>query len=244
MVRKSVLILLLCASLFGCTAQGITTVLLDITVNETPTTGYKWFYLISDETVLSVTDHGYGAADGGNPMLDLQGTHTWTVSGVREGVASVTFASLRPWEALTTDPVFTYTFEVGADDSLKVLSIERLPEDYTPGKTIIRLIENPSTGYHWEIEENPDGVLKLIVDKYEQDLSSGALAGAGGVHTWVYRGETAGETTLTIRYIGPAGGDAKPAATVRFFFSVNTNLQVAKPGIDGDYAQFNPYMQK
>lgn len=244
MIRKPVLILLACALLFGCTAQGVTTVLLDITVNETPTTGYKWFYLISDAEVLSVTDHGYGAAEGGNPILDLQGTHTWTVSGVREGVASVTFASMRPWEVLTSDPVFTYTFEVGADESLKVLNIERFPEDYTPGKTMIRLIENPTTGYRWEIEENPDGVLRMIVDKYEQDLSSQSATGGGGVHTWVYSGEKAGETTLTFRYVGPSGGDGKPAATVRFFFTVNTNLQVGQPGIDGDYAQFNPYMQK
>lgn len=244
MIRKSIPILLICLLLFGGTAQGVTTFLQDISVDEYPVTGYKWFCLVSDEAVLDVDDYGYAETDSDGPMSGEKGTHSWTISGKREGEASVTFASLRPWEERNTDPVITYTFAVDADENLTVLNIERLPEDYKPGRTTIRLIENPTTGYRWEIEANPEGVLKLIVDEHEQDLSSQNADGAGGVHNWVYRGESEGETTLTFRYVGPSQEDTEPVATVKFLYTVNADLQVAQPGIQGDYAQYNPYLQK
>jgi len=242
-MKKIVLLLLVCMAVALCgTAQGVTTILYRVTLNENPSTGYQWFYLISDEAMLSITDHGYEATEGVDPLLDEGGTHYWTIGGLEEGEASITFTSMKPWQEQITDLVFSFTFSVDADGNLTLLSTERLPEDYAPGRTMVRLIENPTTGYHWEMEANPDGVLKLIVDNYEQDPAPEGMVGVGGVHTWVYRGESQGSTTLTFRYVGPSGGD--PAATVMFFYTVDANLLVSQPGIEGDYAQYNPYLKK
>ena len=243
-MKRAALALLASLVLLCGTARGVTTILQNISVDEYPVTGYKWFYLVSDETVLSVDDQGYAESDGDGPMSGEKGTHSWMVSGKREGQASVTFASLYPWVERNTDPIITYTFSVDADENLTILNIEKIPEEYAPGRTTIRLIENPTTGYHWELEENPEGVLRLIVDAYEQDLSSENMIGAGGVHNWVFRGEAQGETTLVFRYFGPSEEDREPAATVKFLYTVNANLQVDKPGIQGDYTEYNPYMQK
>ena len=242
-MKKIAFVLLVCIAVALCgTAQGVTTILYRVTLNENPSTGYHWYILISDETMLSLADHGYEAAEGVDPLLEQGGTHSWTVGGLKEGEATITFTSMKPWQEQITDLVFSFTFSVDADGNLTLLSTERLPEDYAPGRTVVRLIENPTTGYHWEATANPEGVLKLIVDIYEPDSVPEGMVGSGGVHTWVYRGEGEGSAVLTFRYVGPSGGD--PEATVLFSYTVDANLLVSQPGIEGDYAQYNPYLKK
>lgn len=241
-MKKAVLLLLACMVLFCSTAQGVTTILYKITFNENPATGLHWTTLISDETVLSLSDSGYVPAEGVDPLLEQGGTHAWTVGGLQEGEATVTFVSMKHWQEEITDLVFTFTFSVDADGNVTLLNTERLPEDYAPGHTMVRLIENPTTGYRWETEASPEGVLKLIVDQYEQDEAPEGMTGVGGVHTWVYRGQAQGDVTLTFRYVGPSGGD--PAAIVRCIFTVDERLLVSQPRIEGDYAQYNPYLKR
>ncbi len=257
-MKKAALFLLFCL-VFSCIfAQADTTILYLITLNENPTTGYRWYAVVSDDTVLAVTDHGYSAPQSGDsqPALGEGGERSWTVGGVGEGVASVTFTYLRPWELQASDFIYTFTFTVDAGKNLSLLSTQRVPDEYEPGKAMVQLLENRSTGYHWELTMEPQGVLRTVVDTYEQTLSADSLIGSNGIHTWVFAGAETGETKLVFRYMPPAvpldaaGPDAaaqigvqmpEPVATVVFSFDVDGRLEVTQRSIGGDYDQFSPY---
>jgi predicted secreted protein len=52
------------------------------------------------------------------------------------------------------------------------------------GDTIVlKLDENPSTGYHWVMQFS--GGLKVTSDAYKQRSGTQNLVGAGGTHTWI-----------------------------------------------------------
>jgi len=238
-MKKAAAILIGMMMLFGTAFAG-TTILYLVTLKENPTTGYEWFYETSDDTMLSVIDHGYTPNDSGDAEPSEEGNHSWTVGGLREGEATVAFTYMRPWEPQDSDFIYTFTFEIDAGNNLSLLSSEKLPEDYTPGKALIQLKENPTTGYRWEMEMESEGVLQLIVDTYGQDEAPEGMVGVGGVHTWVLRGLAEGEARLVFRYIGPGGDDRTPAATVALSYVVGSDLQVTLRGVGGDYDQYKP----
>lgn len=61
----------------------------------------------------------------------------------------------------------------------------------------IHLAENPTTGYRWAFEEVGSGVR---VERDEFHLSGTPLVpGAGGVHEWRLKTETAGHQTVRLR---------------------------------------------
>lgn len=257
-MKKTAFLLALCLVLVCGFAQADTTILYLITLNENPTTGYQWYSVVSDDTVLSVADHGYAAPEGadGQPALGQGGERSWTVGGLNEGVASVTFTYLRPWELQPSDFIYTFTFFVDAGKNLSLLSTQRLPDEYTPEKALVQLLENRSTGYHWEMSVEPEGVLRAVVDTYEQNLSADALVGGGGLHTWVFVGEQPGEVKLSFRYMPPVPpvettdlnapaqtqtSLPEPAATVVYSFDVDSSLKVTQRSIGGDYDQYSPY---
>jgi predicted secreted protein len=257
-MKKAAILLLVCLVLSCSFAQADTTILYLITLNENPTTGYRWYSVVSDDTVLSVADHGYTAPESGDgqPVPGQGGERSWTVGGVGEGVASVTFTYLRPWELQNSDFIYTFTFLVDAGKNLSLLSTQRVPDEYEPGKALVQLLENRSTGYHWEMSMEPQGVLRAVVDTYEQTLSADSLVGSGGVHTWVFAGEQPGEVKLVLRYMPPALTEEmsepnaatqmetrlpEPAATVVFSFEVDSKLHVTQRSIGGDYDQYSPY---
>ena len=49
----------------------------------------------------------------------------------------------------------------------------------------LRLRENPSTGYSWEI--NLSEGLSIVSDNYTQDPAAEGIIGAGGTHLWVIK---------------------------------------------------------
>jgi predicted secreted protein len=236
-MKKAVAVLIGMVMLFGTACAG-TTVLYLVTLKENPTTGYEWFCEVSDETLLSVTDHGYTPNAVTDAALGEEGNHSWMIGGLQEGEVTVTFTYMRPWEVQPTDFIYSFTFEIDAGLNLSLLSSEKLPEEYTPGKALVQLIENPTTGYHWEIEMEPEGVLQLIVDDYEQEEAPEGMVGVGGVHNWVLRALEEGEARLVFRSIGPGESDQSPDATVVLAYIVDSDLNVTLWGVGGDYEKY------
>ena len=78
------------------------------------------------------------------------------------------------------DAVAVYTFASDADGTLTLLSTEGLPEQYMPNMAVIHLRENPTTGYQWEMEVDPAGVLALVNDAYTADQGAADIVGRGG----------------------------------------------------------------
>jgi inhibitor of cysteine peptidase len=69
------------------------------------------------------------------------------------------------------------------------------------GGLIVRLAENPSTGYSWNATVTSG--LTVIGDAYEADPLSPGMVGAGGTHFWVISGTAEGEEKFSAVYMRP-----------------------------------------
>ncbi|HNI42978.1 MAG TPA: protease inhibitor I42 family protein, partial [Methanoregulaceae archaeon] len=59
------------------------------------------------------------------------------------------------------------------------------------GGLMVRLIENPSTGYSWNATVTSG--LTIVDDAFEQNPASQGMAGAPGTHYWILSGTAAGQ---------------------------------------------------
>jgi inhibitor of cysteine peptidase len=84
------------------------------------------------------------------------------------------------------------------------------------GTVVIRLEENPTTGFRWAIDSVDQQVLKLQSDDYS---GSGGGAGAGGLRTFTLGTVAAGTTHIQLKLWREWEGDAsitqRFAATIR-----------------------------
>jgi TolB protein len=68
-------------------------------------------------------------------------------------------------------------------------------------EVIVRLPENPTTGYSWNVTVSPG--LAVTGDRYEPNSTSGMLLGGGGIHTWSLVPEHPGIFTFSGIYMRP-----------------------------------------
>jgi inhibitor of cysteine peptidase len=68
----------------------------------------------------------------------------------------------------------------------------------TDEELVIRLEENPSTGYTWEIHEEDDANLVLKDSSFSQP--SDAAVGGGGVRTCRFEAQEPGTVTIEMEY--------------------------------------------
>jgi len=237
-MKKVIAVLLLCVLLAGGAAQGEDMNTYSVTFRENPTTGYAWCFTITDDTVLVVEDAGYVPAETTDEMVGTGGTHCWRVTAQQAGEAAVTFTYTRSWESDPSDPVVTLTFAADADLALTLVDEEGMPQRYMPDKAVIRLLENPTTGYAWAAE--PGSTELLHTSCYFSPESTAEGTPCSGVHTWIYEGIAEGTATLTFRYARFFELNRKPKATVKYTYLVDAQHNVTLLGIDGDYAQYDP----
>lgn len=70
---------------------------LSVTLEENPSTGYSWHYVIEDEGVLSlVKENPIGGQSGG--MVGAPNEHVWTFKGIGGGESRIEFKYYREWE--------------------------------------------------------------------------------------------------------------------------------------------------
>lgn len=69
------------------------------------------------------------------------------------------------------------------------------------GGLVVRLAENPSTGYSWNATVTSG--LTIVSDAYEADPQSQGMVGAGGTHFWILSGTAAGEQKFSAVYMRP-----------------------------------------
>jgi predicted secreted protein len=64
----------------------------------------------------------------------------------------------------------------------------------TPGaRFVIRLTENPTTGFRWHYDVTEQGVVESLEDHY---VSNGNLPGSGGCRSFSFRGLLPGTTSI------------------------------------------------
>ncbi len=104
-------------------------------------------------------------------------------------------------------------FEVVTDDDAPVVA-ERAASFF------IELDANPTTGYQWQVSQEPDPVVARVVSiDYVPDETDEDVVGSGGIVRIEVEAVGVGTTTLGLEYVGP-GTDAEVAETRRFTVEV------------------------
>ena len=91
----------------------------DLYMPSNPTTGYSWTYEIEDPSIVSLRDEYFSQSMGSN-LAGAGGTHWFHISGEQQGITSVTFRYLRPWET-DVPPAEQTTYRLSVNDQLDVL---------------------------------------------------------------------------------------------------------------------------
>ncbi|MDD1709166.1 MAG: protease inhibitor I42 family protein [Methanoregulaceae archaeon] len=197
-----------------------------------PTTGYSWQLDITQGIVIE--NESFIPDDKSGTLAGSGGTYVWTMRAVQPGNQVISGVYARAWESNRTNPVtFTLTLNVG-----EVLTPPGVPSPvnvYTEadsGQTVnesrgdrfnVRLAENPTTGYGWNVTSSPG--LELILDEYIPSYQSGQVVGSGGIHSFSFNAVDSGIQTLHGEY----RRDWVMAGTIVF-----VNLEGGFYGIRGD----------
>ena len=91
--------------------------------------------------------------------------------------------------------------------------------DIPIGDTIeIRLPENASTGFRWNVTSRCESILAMTSDRREPPASS--ARGAPGQHQWQLQATAAGECDFELAYQRPWDGDVPPGRSFKLHVRV------------------------
>ena len=236
-MKQLLSVLLACALLCGAAlAETASPASCDITLAENTATGYLWSYSVSDETVLSVIDGGQAA--GNVSLAGAPGTHSFSITGVGAGGASVTFTYSQPWEGGAAGDSFIYSFTVDENLGLTLTDTQGCPEEQTPDWIILTQYEDQATNQTWSYTTDADGVLQLEWDAYiaYAESADAAETGAlcpGGLREWAFRAVGEGDVTITFTYISK-NDNSMPEAAVSYEFTVGPDMVILPVAVEGD----------
>lgn len=130
--------------------------------------------------------------------------------------------------------------EPNNQDVIEIENLEKLAEEekfYSVDEVnnysifqFIRLEENPTTGYGWQYTVADENIAVVEDDEYVQNQAPEGWTGVGGEHTYRLSGISAGETTITFKYVRPWETDKEPAKEITFNLKVNENNEVLVVG--------------
>ena len=81
---------------------------------------------------------------------------------------------------------------------------------------VLRLVENPTTGYRWEIERASEAILDQEGDSFE--LAPAATFGTGGHREFRFLAKSPGSGEIALKHWQPWEGDR--STTERFAVSI------------------------
>lgn len=112
-------------------------------------------------------------------------------------IASVLFltACASPTPAPTADP---------ASSSMPAFTDPSQPIIVNAGETFFIVVEsNPSTGYHWEVLGDLNGI-ELVSREYT--AAEPVMPGSSGVEVWTFKATTTGDASFTLGNYPPGEG--------------------------------------
>ena len=89
---------------------------------------------------------------------------------------------------------------------------------------VITFDANPSTGYTWVCEMDPEGVVKIDKEYFTQPPTIVPITGAGGTYTYVIAPVADGATTLTFYYMRVWEGQESATRTETYDFTVTDGV--------------------
>lgn len=156
-----------------------------ISLESNPTTGYSWKPEF-DSAFLELVESRYMPPS--SELMGAGGVETFVFLAQREGQMEITLKYQRPWE---DQPIEEQSRKVNIVDSgISILN-------GTAGETItISLISNPTTGYTWRPEFDPD-FLKLVNEEFVPDSTK---LGSPGMETFEFLMLKRGEVKVRMIY--------------------------------------------
>ena len=95
---------------------------------------------------------------------------------------------------------------------------------------VIKLPENPTTGYEWVYIIDDFEVANIIKDEYQPSENIGDNVGTPGYRVCEIEGLGEGETIIHFNYIRGFEVDEEPVESFKLYVSVNTNKEIAITG--------------
>lgn len=92
---------------------------------------------------------------------------------------------------------------------------------------VIKLPENPETGYEWVYVIDDSEVMSVIKDEYQLSENSGDVTEDVGYRVCEIQGLAEGETIIYFDYISGLETDEEPVESIKFYISVNANNEIA-----------------
>ena len=83
-----------------------------------PTTGYNWFYQISDDSVIAVEE--YVKYLGDDMVVGAPSMFTYTITSLKPGQATLHFEYKRPWETVEPAEIKEYIITVAENGKIKI----------------------------------------------------------------------------------------------------------------------------
>jgi inhibitor of cysteine peptidase len=103
---------------------------------------------------------------------------------------------------------------LAASDSGRTVELARGDE------LVVSLEANPTTGFRWEMADAASSVLVAAGEPSFEPRGATSVVGAGGVETWRFRAERAGQGVLRFVYRRPFEPGVAPAREVRYEIAV------------------------
>jgi predicted secreted protein len=189
-----------------------------LTLPGNPTTGYSWQMSFSPGLFVDDENGTYVPDATSGQVVGSGGKYIWNITAIASGEQRIEGIYKQPWEpTYGNETTFTVILMVGNETGNQT-GPNGMPPRYPvftitdSDKTVtiplneelnVRLAENPSTGYSWNLSATAG--LELIEDEYipDQPVGQPPLVGAGGVHSWHFKATGPGEQTIAGVYRRP-----------------------------------------
>lgn len=96
-----------------------------ISLEENPTTGFTWHYIIEDPSIVEVVSDSYQENPGGEKIVGAGGIHTFYLKGLKEGTTTIKFDHYRSWEGIEKS-IDSKIFSVTVSPELEITEITEL----------------------------------------------------------------------------------------------------------------------
>ena len=196
---------------------------------ENPTTGYSWQLSVTQGLV--ILNESYQPDDPTGKLIGSGGTHIWIMTAIQPGMQTISGVYSRPWESAPGNQT-SFTLDLMVRNTTEVPPRFTVYTENDNGRTVregldqqfdIRLAENPTTGYSWNLTLSEG--LVLLDDRYISSSGPEPMSGAGGIRSFSLKAEEKGEQAVHGEYRRPW----VPAGTITF-----VSLEGGFYGITGD----------
>lgn len=92
---------------------------------------------------------------------------------------------------------------------------------------IIKLPENPTTGYEWVYIVDDSEVVNIMKDEYQLLENAESIVGTGGHRVCELKGLKEGNTIVYFNYIRGFEVDEEPVESFKLYVSVNSSNEIA-----------------